>query len=384
MANDYTRGNCTIMKLLDIAKKNNWKICSYGLGVMGIGTGRKLLEWLNVTPDFYCDRNSKVLDRYSIANDKKIYLEELLQIKEDVLVFVFIGAEHSQNAQQELEKNSYLHVVTWQELLRGDELIEKYFEIGSIPHYNKQEKIFCSRIENKIKDTDRIAIYTCITNGYDQLNEPLCIENNCDYFFITDMTDTEQLSASSIYKKINIDEVVPKRLTSSKDKNRYCKSHGYKIFSDYDYSIYLDGNIQIVKPIMPLLEMLSEVGVAFHMHPHTYDPYEEAFSLSIRSRITKQEAGKTMRWFWNKGMPRFYGMVECSVILCNNRSSVANELLDKWFCNYDRGDAKRDQIYMSFTFWEMGIEIEQVRTLPGNWRTNGYFQLTSKHTGYQR
>lgn len=384
MANDYKRRDSTIMELLDNARNNNWKICSYGLGIMGKGTGRSLLGWLKVEPNYYCDRDSEALESYPVAKEKKIHLEELLQIKEDVLVFVFLNAKYSENAQQELEKNTFLHVVTWQELIREDELIKEYFGIGQIPHYRREENKVCNKLERKIKNTDRIAIYTCITNNYDQLNEPLYMEDNCDYFFITDKKGVEQLSLPSAYKIIDIEKVVPADLISPKEKNRYCKSHGYEIFKDYDYSIYLDGNIQIVKPILPLLKLMGQVGVAFHKHPAADDAYEEALSLSLRTRITKEEADKTIKWFWNSGMPRFYGMVECGVILCDNKSSTACELLNNWFSNYHKGAAKRDQMYMAFTLWKMGIEINEVRTLPGNWRENGYFRITSKHTGYQR
>lgn len=372
------------MKLIEEARKKRWKICAYGLGTKGKGNGRKLLEWLKIVPDYYCDRNSEVLDNYHIANEKKIYLEELLEIREEVLVFVFMGAEYSANARYELEKNKCLHVLTWQQLVRDDELIMEYFGIGTLIHYQKAEQSGFESLKKKIKSTDRIAIYTCITNNYDRLNEPLYIEDNCDYFFITDENGKKQISDSSVYKLIDIDNVVPKELMSPKDKNRYCKSHGYEIFKEYDYSIYLDGNIQIVKPMLPLLKMMGQIGVAFHKHPSADDVYEEAMSLSLRTRITKEEADKTIKWFWNSGMPRFYGMVECGVILCDNRNLLGNELLNKWFCNYDKGSAKRDQMYMAFTLWEMGIKVDEVRTLSGNLRTNGYFQLTAKHTGYQR
>lgn len=384
MANDYKRGNHYIVKLLEEARRRNWKICSYGLGAMGTGTGRKLLEWLEIIPDYYCDRNYEVLDKCPIVSEKKIYLEELLQTKEDVLVFVFIGAEYSEGARCELEKNKHLHVVTWQQLVRDDELIKAYFGIGTMTHYHKENSIVVEQKAREIKSTDRIAVYTCITNNYDQLNEPLCIEDKCDYFFITDEKGKEQISESSVYKLINIEEVIPKELTSPKDKNRYCKSHGYELFKDYDYSIYLDGSIQIVNSIVPLLKMMGQAGVAFHKHPSAEDVYEEAMSLSLRTRITKEEADSTIKWFWNSGMPRFYGMVECGVILCDNNNSVAHEMLDKWFWNYDKGAAKRDQMYMAFSLWQMGISINEVCVLPGNLRTNGYFQLMKKHTGYQR
>lgn len=372
------------MKIFEEARKSNWKTCSYGLGRMGTRLGRKLLEWLKLEPDFYCDKNSEVLERYPVTKDKKIFLDDLMKIKDDVLVLVFIGVEHSNNVKQELEKNKYLHVLTCQQLINDDEIIREYFGIGQLLYYHEEEKHIDKKKKLTNKKTGKVAIYTCITNEYDQLNQPLCIEENCDYFFITDSKSAGQLLPSSVYQRIDIEKVVPREVVSPKDQNRYCKSHGYEIFKEYDYSIYLDGSIQIVKPILPLIERIGEVGVAFHKHPYAEDLYAEALSLSIRSRITKKEADETIKWFWNSGMPRFYGMVECGVILCNHHSPIAGRLLDNWFENYFNGAAKRDQMYMAFSLWELGIPVSEVRVLPGNLRTNGYFRLMAEHTGYQR
>ena len=364
--------------------KNKWKICSYGLGRMGKRLGYNLLKWLEVEPNYYCDKNPDVLENYSVAEKKKIKFEDLLRIEEEVLVFVVMGEEYSQNAKQELEQNSHLHVVTWQQLMRDDELIQEYFKIGQLTQYQKINNCEFSMSERKIENPGRVAVYTCITNNYDALNEPLSIEENCDYFFITDKKGEEQISADSVYKIVDIDKVVPQRVASPKDKNRYCKSHGYEIFKDYDYSIYLDGNIQIVKPVLSLLELINAVGVAVHKHPYADDVYEETLCNSLSSRITKEEADSAMKWLWERGMPRFYGMPECSVILCDNKNPLAGKLLDDWFCNYDKGVAKRDQMYMAFTLWKMDVGIDEVGTLPGNWRTNGYFEKVASHTGYQR
>ena len=125
------------MKVLEDARRQQWKICSYGLGEMGKGKARKLLEWLDINPDYYCDKNSEVLKNYPIADDKKIYLETLLKVKEEILVFVFLRKEYSEDAKRELEANKFLHVVTWKQLI-SDELVKQYFGIGTLIQYQKK------------------------------------------------------------------------------------------------------------------------------------------------------------------------------------------------------------------------------------------------------
>ncbi len=91
----------------------------------------------------------------------------------------------------------------------------------------------------------KIAVYTCVAGGYDHIREPLTIESEVDYYMISD----DSVMAGKAYNWINIDKVVPNKDMSPKDKNRYCKLHPYLLFSGYNYTIYLDGSIQIVRPI---------------------------------------------------------------------------------------------------------------------------------------
>ena len=370
-------------KLIEKAKKECWKVCIYGLGLIGANCGTEFVEYLGFTPDYYADRCKDTLEEFQVDFTKKIFLDELLAYIDDILVFLFIGNKYIKEACEMFEKHSNIHIVTWMELIDCDEIIKKYFGISELVHsIPKKEK--SENKKRRINETCRIAIYTCITGGYDELTEPMYVERNCDYFLITDNAFGEIDESESVYKKINVLDVVPKQLTSPKEQNRYCKSHGYEIFKDYDYSIYVDGNLQITGRIVDFVELVGEKGLALHKNTWAKDPYHEAISLSVRLRIKKDEAEKTMREFVKEGVPRDIGMTECGVIVCENNNSTAKKILSEWFEYYKRGEIKRDQIYMYYTLWKNKIDIEEICTLPGSVINNGYFKVIKLHSGYQR
>ena len=92
----------------------------------------------------------------------------------------------------------------------------------------------------------RIAIYTCIWGAYDDLIEPDCVPDNCDYFAITD----REVPEGSAWKKLDV-SAFSDRLAGMTNAqiNRYFKMMPHLLFPDYEYSIYVDGNVEIVSDL---------------------------------------------------------------------------------------------------------------------------------------
>ncbi len=373
------------IQLLMQAKKEKWKICVYGLGTYGKTCSKEFLSYLGIEADYYCDRSIDRVKEFQAEENKKIDIKELKSMQEDVLVFLFLSSKYEDIVCRELEMNKKLHMLTWENIhsvLNQDEILKKYFAIEKFADRQKEREYEIREKQNESANTNgKIAVYTCITNNYDKLNKPLVIEDNCDYFFITDLPQEIRMENEEYYKRISIKSIVPKYISSPKDQNRYCKMHGYSIFSKYEYSIYIDGSVQIQRPISELVGRIGTRGIALHKHPFAQDAYLEAFSLSARLRLEKEEAKKTMQSFAKEGFPRNYGMAECGIIVCRNDNYCAQAILNSWYRNYEINLIKRDQIYFAYTLWKMGIEIDEVCKLSGNLRTNGFFTVVSSHSG---
>lgn len=208
----------------------------------------------------------------------------------------------------------------------------------------------------------RIAVYTCVTGGYDDIKEPMIKEPNCDYYLITD--DKEVVT--DLFRVMNVDELVPDVHMSPKDKNRYCKLHPFQIFSGYDYSIYLDGTIQIVRAIAHNIEKVGKTGLAIHRHRERDCIYNEAIFLAWLGAAKKDELIDDVSRYIEAGVPRHFGLFECGMIVTDMGNSVARELYEKWYDEYLRG-AKRDQQALIYTLWEMGLTTDDIGDLGGNY-----------------
>jgi len=83
-----------------------------------------------------------------------------------------------------------------------------------------------------------MAIYTAIYGDYDYLLDPLVVSNKADYICFTDSEDL----TSDVWeiRRKTFPEL------SSQMSNRKMKILPHKFLSEYDKSIYVDGNIKIL------------------------------------------------------------------------------------------------------------------------------------------
>ncbi len=204
----------------------------------------------------------------------------------------------------------------------------------------------------------KIAIYTCITGNYDNVLQPKCIENNCDYFLITE-TPPKELG---VYRWINVNEVISQNDLSPKDKNRYCKMHPFELFPDYDYSIYLDGSVQIIREITHYTTKVGTIGLAMHRHRKSNDIYSESIFLSWLGAVDKQNLLIDMKRYMEEGFPKQYGQFECGMIVTDLHNSKAHELYINWYNEYMRS-SKRDQQSLVYILWHMGYNAEVIGSL---------------------
>lgn len=201
---------------------------------------------------------------------------------------------------------------------------------------------------------------------------------------MTDDLDYYQKNEKTAYRVINIDSVIPYNGLTDKEKNRYCKTHGFSIFREYSYSIYVDGSLSIVGRVSELIHKIGKYGLAFYSHPYAKDPYMEALSQTLCSRITRDEANSTINNFALAGLPRRCGCVEGGVVIVDNRNRKAKDILDSWFKEYMKGEAKRDQLYLPYVLYKKQIDIRDLNTIHDNLRYNGYFRMERFHNGYQK
>ena len=79
----------------------------------------------------------------------------------------------------------------------------------------------------------KCAVYTVITGGYEELNDPQIIDPEWDYYCFT---DDPGIFTSDVWKIIKLDDVIKNDLIRTQ---RYAKTHPFILLPEYDYTIYI-------------------------------------------------------------------------------------------------------------------------------------------------
>lgn len=197
----------------------------------------------------------------------------------------------------------------------------------------------------------KIALYTCITNSYDQIHAPAHWNDGIDYFLFTD-TDCQPLPPWRVIK-VNIEGLGPK------DLNRYIKMHPHAIeeLHGYDLTIYTDGSIQQVGILDPLINgiMARRENIFFFEHPQRDCIYDEAVANAHFAHGWFFSIAKQMRRYRKNGFPAKRGLYEGSIIFCK-RSKEAEIFMEAWWKEYWSG-VKRDQLSLTYVSWRLAIPL---------------------------
>ena len=374
MENKFNKSYLYGNKTFEINK--SCKVCIYGAGTVAKGMAGRLIEILNIQVDYFCDRDSEKWGKSVISDIKCISPDELKKIG-DVVCIVLVGQHFINLVMDELSSYpnikgliSYDDVINWDRVIDG--ILGKDIQISSnaIARQFREDDLYrVSNIHGK-----KIAVYTCITGGYDVIQQPEIVDAECDYYCITDNTNDD----GGVYSLIDARDVIPSFLEDNTKRNRYCKILGNYLFSEYDYSIYVDGNVKILGNVQEYIENMNEYGFMSHAHAFEDCIYSEAIRVIVNKKDDEKLVISQMQKYRNEGMPRHYGMLHNAILVRENNNSVCRLLMMDWW-NEVWLYSKRDQLSLTYCMWKLGIRPEKCGTLGPNMRANKQFSWVSRH-----
>ena len=131
------------------------------------------------------------------------------------------------------------------------------------------------------------VVYTAVFNDYDVLIEPDYEPGGIEFICFTD----DPKKASGAWKPVVVDDcgLSPTLI------NRKYKILPHKYLSDYRYSIYLDGNIQITGDISNLFDChLHSENIAVADHPRRGCIYREAEVCIEKGLVDEETTNRTV------------------------------------------------------------------------------------------
>jgi hypothetical protein len=214
----------------------------------------------------------------------------------------------------------------------------------------------------------KIAVYTCVFGKYDTLLEPICHPDNIDYYVITD----NDLPSSSEWKKIDISPY--ERILEKMDnveKNRWFKMNPFEIFSQYKYSVYIDGNIRPVSDFTEFINRLGSCGIGMFWHRANNCIYQEAlFNKYLVKKVPDEMIDRQIKYLKSKRMPKNYGMTTCNIIAREHDNPTCRKLMKDWWSEFYH-HCKRDQLSFPYVAWKNRIPMKEIAVLGDDaWKTD--------------
>lgn len=251
-------------------------------------------------------------------------------------------------------------------------LITRVYPAISIDHFDITQPLADVEINYKSigkSPNSKIAVYTSIFGNSDVLHEPLFRSEKCDYFAITD----QEIPQNSTWKELDCSHILGFNKYDNYHKAKFCKLFPHVLFPDYDYSIWVDGNAQIVADLYPLIDKLDDNHVmgSFENPLHDCIYTEKNYIIYIDAADTNTIENQ-IKTYKKAGFPKNFGMREFSILMRKHSDKKLQNLMTQWWEHCNKY-TMRDQISFPFILWKNGLDIDYIQKYPGNWRKNPRF-----------
>ena len=211
---------------------------------------------------------------------------------------------------------------------------------------------------------------------YDKIVEPICIQPNVDYLMFTDL----ELPKDTAWKKVDITQFDDYKLFTPVQMNRKIKMLPHKYLREYDYSLYVDGLIEVVGMISPMVEDMGTCGFGVHFHNQRDCIYDEAVMIKYAKKANMNEVKKQLQKYKKEGFPAHFGLYENTILLRKHCDDSVCRLMENWWDEYLKYPT-RDQLSLPYLIWKMNFPKENIYIMGNNINRNPRFNRGLKHEG---
>lgn len=230
---------------------------------------------------------------------------------------------------------------------------------------------------------NKTVIYTAIFGGKDNLTEPKFIPNGCDFVCFTDQDF-----------KSNIWEVrkVKPEFTDPVRNARMYKVLPHKYLSEYDVSLWIDGNLLLRGDINKLIEKyLGKFNLVVFSHNQHTKRWKKLFwikntedcrdclyeELEYLLRIGKdgkykddpELMKKQVERYRNESYPEHNGLAVTMVIVRRHNEKDVIQTMEDWWEEIKNG-SRRDQLSFNYVAWKNNLNFTYIK---GDSRKNKWF-----------
>ncbi|MEJ5177561.1 glycosyltransferase domain-containing protein [Erwinia sp. MYb416] len=197
------------------------------------------------------------------------------------------------------------------------------------------------------------VVYTAIFGDYDDLLEPDYVDSSIDYICFTNNKSLK--SSHWIVKYVDNFNGV----TDNARLNRIYKFMPHRFLSDYDESLYIDGNIKIAgKNLSNAFDFaLKNKMISIPPHAERECIYEESLACLRLGKGEPDRIKKQMQFYKNEGFPEKYGLYENNIIFRKHGCEKIKTIMEEWLEMITKFSS-RDQLSLCYLFWKSNIPCE--------------------------
>lgn len=211
-------------------------------------------------------------------------------------------------------------------------------------------------------ENSRLCVYTVITGDYDELITPTIVTKGCDYICFSDVP------RSSKFWKIKLINIENSDCVRSA---RRIKIMPHFYLKDYDQSLYIDGNFDIVGDVREYINTYSKLSTLLCVdHPQRNCIYAEAEAcIKLKkddpSLIMNQVLGYAL-----EGYPKNNGLIASGVLYRRHHDPSLVRLMEAWWDEVSK-KSRRDQLSFNYACFKLGYrhDVSDI-----NYFNNKYFQ----------
>ncbi len=358
-----------------LQKRRKYKyICLFGVGDALDKYWYQFILRQGFKISFFSDNDAKKWGKVIVDDLVCISPSELLKYGKDVLCLVSTSPLYKDQIFVQLEDMELDVIELDLDWFNIKSVIESYLHI-SIPDTECQNGDM-GVYDRAVLSDERIAVYTCIAGGYDELKQPQIIDPQCDYFCLS----KEKPEELGIYQWIDISEYIEESIKDDNTRiNRFFKMHPHLFFKDYKYSIYYDGVYEIIKSIAGLVRKIGNCGIALYGRGGwgELDIYGEAALLVASGRTSgddKETIIKQMERYARRNFPRNFGYAANGAIVREHGNPDCIRIMEDWWNEVQNG-SRRDQLSFWYSVWENGYLPEDVGKLGPSLRLSAEYIL---------
>ncbi|MCR5840852.1 MAG: DUF616 domain-containing protein [Bacteroidales bacterium] len=218
---------------------------------------------------------------------------------------------------------------------------------------------------------DRIAIYTCIIGGYDELQQPRVLEEGFDFICYVGKGEKTQ-------ERIGVWEIreLPESLGEPALDARWPKMHPHLLLPEYEYSVWIDGNIALLDgTLYRAAHIKAAAGVKYSgvTHPDRDCSYEEARKCFDMKYLTAFGLLRVWLFLALHGLPRHAGLNENNIIFRRHGDPDVVALDELW---WDRvlHLSRRDQLSLMWCLRRTGLPRDYLLSPGQNARNHPGFR----------